>query len=123
MTTQTDTVSIELEYPFINYRQEINASQARLEIQLNRSKQNAAICLFGKRKKFNPDTHQLEYGNVERIAEIKVPDQLIQDMLNAYFKSSRREEEYRIAIHEGRLRELIRGKWKPKTVIHEVKNE
>ena len=121
MTQQTDTVSIELEYPFTTYRQEIDASHARLRIQLDKSRKKASICLFGKLKKFNSDTQKIDYGDIGRIAEINVPSQLIQDMLNAYFKSSRREEEFRIAIHEGRLRELIRGKWKPKTVIHEVK--
>ena len=123
MPDKSETVSARLNYPFTTYRQELDAKHANLEIQMDGASETATLLLSGRRKEYNSKTRKYEYTETEHVAEIKVPNQLIQDMLNDYFRSSRRQEELRIAITQGKLRDMIRGKWKPRTVMREVKND
>ncbi len=117
--TDTESVSVELRYPFATYRQELDLEDARLEIKLSPTDDTASLCLYGRRR-----AHPSQGGKrpeIDCIATIRVPGRLVQDMLNDYFDTLRRMETMRIAVHEGKLGELLKGEWKPRTILRKIK--
>ncbi len=110
---------MELRYPFATYRQELDLEDARLEIKLSPTDDTAALCLYGRRR--TRTAQSTRKTDVDCIATIQVPGRLIQAMLNDYFDTLRRMETMRIAVHEGKLGELLKGEWKPRTLLRKIK--
>jgi hypothetical protein len=115
----TEAVSVELRYPFATYRQELELEDARLEIKLSPTDDTASLCLYGRRRSRLPQ--DAKRPDIDCVATIRVPGRLIQDMLNGYFDSLRRMETMRIAVHEGKLGDLLKGQWKPRTIMRKIK--
>jgi len=116
---RSEAVSVELRYPFATYRQDLELEDARLEIKLNPTDDTASLCLYGRRRTRGRQGDAK--SEVTCIATIRVPGRLIQEMLNDYFNTLRRMEVMRIAVHEGKLGDLLKGEWRPKTIMRKIK--